>query len=422
MSKYIRLFENHDEYLEYLNGGGMILPNVSHCIDVNDVHYNPWFDNRIVVTYYVEDISQPTRISGYQKGGDFDPIYPINNLKKIIIDNKIELLPSEVERATDEQWGFARHAIYQFDTIGEHTIQYVLNTEEYDDQSTGEIYREFNLPSALCKDCTEVVAVKFPEGIQYINGFSGCTNLSSVIIPDSVQEYGNSCFSHTKINPIYIPKQIQSIGNYCFSWTNPTSISVDSENPYFDSRNNCNAVIETATNKLVCGCTDTVIPQEIQSFSGGAFAGTDITSFITPSSVTEIPYSLCAGCTKLNNLSIGENVTIINMSAFNGCTALTNVTIPNSVKTISSYSFGDCTSLQTLTIGTGVTSIDYGAFDGCTGLTSITCLATTPPSGGRFMFRGSTCPIYVPSASVNAYKSKDSNWRDYASRIQPIQD
>ena len=252
------------------------------------------------------------------------------------------------------------------------------------------------------------------EVVSSPNGYSG-----DIVIPSTVNQYGMSCFSYTKINSIYIPKQIHFIGDYCFSWTNPTSISVDSENPYFDSKNNCNAVIETATNKLVCGCTDTVIPQEIQSFSGGAFAGTDITTFITPSSVTVIPYSLCASCTKLNNLSIGENVTTINMSAFNGCTALTNVTIPNSVKTIGRYSFGDCTSLQTLTIGTGVTSIDYGAFDGCTSLTSITCLATTPPSAGRFMFRGSTCPIYVPSAKVSAYKSK---WSDFSSRIVAIEE
>lgn len=410
MSKYIRLFENHDEYLEYLNGGGMILPNVSHCIDVNDVHYNPWFDNRLRVIYNVEDISKPTKISYYDYDSHIGKTDPIIAVKKIIIDNKIEILPSEVERESG-------YPIYQFDSIGEHTVDYVLNWYELDG------VKILNCPAYICMNIQEIVAAKVPEGVTYLGFiFDGCINLTSIVIPSTVNQYGKSCFRYTKINPIYIPKQIKFIGDYCFSWTNPTSISVDSENPYFDSRNNCNAVIETATNKLVCGCTDTVIPQDIQSFSGGAFAGTDITTFITPSSVTEIPYSLCADCTKLNNLSIGENVTTINMSAFNGCTALINVTIPNSVKTISRYSFGDCTSLQTLTIGSGVTSINDGAFRGCTALSSITCLATTPPSGGRFMFEGSTCPIYVPSASVNAYKSKDSNWRDYASRIQPIQD
>ena len=56
MSKYIRLFENHDEYLEYLNGGGMILPNVSHCADINDVHYNPYYIRLGPEKYHAERI------------------------------------------------------------------------------------------------------------------------------------------------------------------------------------------------------------------------------------------------------------------------------------------------------------------------------------------------------------------------------
>lgn len=42
MFKYIKPFDTHAEYEEYLNSG-MILPNVSHCADINDVHYNPYY-------------------------------------------------------------------------------------------------------------------------------------------------------------------------------------------------------------------------------------------------------------------------------------------------------------------------------------------------------------------------------------------
>ena len=99
----------------------------------------------------------------------------------------------------------------------------------------------------------------------------------------------------------------------------------------------------------------------------------------------------------LKSAAIKNGVTSIGNSAFKGCSSLSSIEIPNSVKSISNSAFYRCTSL-----------------------TSITVNAETPPTLGTNVFNYTNdCPIYVPSGSVNAYKSA-TNWSKYASRIQAI--
>ena len=120
------------------------------------------------------------------------------------------------------------------------------------------------------------------------------------------------------------------------------------------------------------------------------------------------------------SIQIGDCVTAIDYEAFNQCRSLTSITIPNSVTYIGPFAFYKCTSLPSVTIPSSMTNIEGFAFYDCYSLTSITIEATTPPSLGTSVFNNTgDCPIYVPSASVNAYKSA-SRWSTYASRIQAI--
>lgn len=127
--------------------------------------------------------------------------------------------------------------------------------------------------------------------------------------------------------------------------------------------------------------------------------------------------------TCLSSIYIPSGVTSIGYYAFAN-TFLESITIPNSVRTINIGAFARCASASAVTIGSGVTSIGYQAFYGCSGLTSITIYATTPPTlgssllGNEVFDNTNNCPIYVPSGSVNTYKSA---WSTYASRIQAIQ-
>ncbi len=206
------------------------------------------------------------------------------------------------------------------------------------------------------------------------SAFRDCTGLTSVTIPSSVTRIAVAAFY------------------YC---TSLTSIVVENGNSVYDSRNDCNAIIETATNTLIVGCQSTIIPNSVTSIGLGAFCGrSSLTSVTIPNSVT----------------SIGE-------SAFYGCSSLTSVTIPNSVKSIGREAFYNCTGLTSVTIPNSVTSIGGSAFSGCSGLTSVTIEAETPPTLGYSVFTSTNnCPIYVPCNAVNTYK-KASKWNSYADRI-----
>jgi hypothetical protein len=124
--------------------------------------------------------------------------------------------------------------------------------------------------------------------------------------------------------------------------------------------------------------------------------------------------------TAMTNAEIGNCVTSIGDSAFVNCSGLTSIEIPSSVTSIGNGAFFDCIGLTSIDIPSDVTSIGNYTFNGCSSLTSITVNATTPPSLGSSSFNNTNnCPIYVPAASVNAYKTA-SGWSDYASRIQAI--
>ena len=159
----------------------------------------------------------------------------------------------------------------------------------------------------------------------------------------------------------------------------------------------------------------------VTSIGNSAFANcTSLTSVTIGSGVTSIngyAFNYCSGLTSVN---IGSGVTSINNGVFQYCYSLTSITIPDSVTSIGVSVFNYCSGLTSVNIGSGVTSIDRQAFDACTNLTSVTCNATTPPTLGYNVFRNTgNCPIYVPSDSVNAYKTA-TRWSDYASRIQAI--
>ena len=333
-----------------------------------------------------------------------------------------------------------------------------------------------------------------PNSVKLIghNAFSECDGLSGIEIPESVVSVGSYVFEDTKwfanqpngpvyvgkvlykyigkapentalvieegtvsiayeafynasvyadcsgITSIEIPNSVTSIGARAFSGcTSLTSIVVAEGNTKYDSRENCNAIIETAINTLIRGCKNTIIPDSVTSIGYQAFYGcTGLTSIEIPDGVTSIGDCAFLGCTGLTSIEIPNSVTSIDTYAFSGCTGLTSIEIPNSVTSIRDYAFYDtpwynnqpdgviyvgkclykykgdmpantsivieegtlsisprafeyCTGLTNIEIPNTVISIEYYAFSGCTGLTSITLPASATEYGSA-LFCGCT--------------------------------
>ena len=247
---------------------------------------------------------------------------------------------------------------HTFDTTGEHIIKYTL------------------------KDKTSIGNY----------AFQSCTSLTSVTIPDNITSIGERAFNYCSIlTNITIPNGVTIIDNEVFS--------------------QCYSL------------RSVTIPNGVTSINYGAFDECrNLASVTIPNSVTTIGNYAFNTCSSLTSISIPDSVTSIGSEAFKYCSRLTSVTIGNGVTSIDDHAFEECMGLTNLIIGSGVTSIGIQAFNYCSSLMSITIEATTPPTlmGYSSLYNTNNCPIYVPSQSVEAYKTADIWKDDYASRIQAI--
>lgn len=214
--------------------------------------------------------------------------------------------------------------------------------------------------------CKSLTAVTIPGNVKYISdAFLGCSSITNLTIEYGVETIDRFAFAEcTSLTSITIPNSVTDIHYNAFiGCTGLTSIKVSENNKVYDSRNNCNAIIETETNQLIIGCQSTIVPNNIKIIGIEAFAYcTCLTSITIPDSVTSIEECAFEDCTGLTSITIGKGVTSIGKSAFNGCTGLISVTIPDSVTSIGYEAFYDCTSLTVITIPSSVTSIEGLAF------------------------------------------------------------
>ncbi len=272
--------------------------------------------------------------------------------------------------------------------------------------------------------CSGLTSVAIPESVTSIgtDAFNACSGLTSITIPNSVTSIGRYAFaSCSGLTSVTIPNSVTSIEiNVFMSCSGLTSICVDANNSVYDSRNGCNAIIETASNTLLFGCKNTVIPNSVTNIGSNAFYGcSSLASITIPSSVTSIGSGAFYDCTSLpvidniryadtylvravdrtlSTYSIKAGTRFIGDIAFLNCSNLTSISIPESVTSIGNHAFYGCPELTSIIIPNSVTSIGNQAFDGCSGLTSVTIGNSVTSIGGHAFQSSGLTSVTIPES------------------------
>lgn len=235
--------------------------------------------------------------------------------------------------------------------------------------------------------------ITIPESVTSIgeNAFKSNNYISSLIIPNSVTSIGVSAFSSmedlgeitlssnltaipdklcencTALTSFTVPKSVETIGSDFITGCPISTLKVDENNIIFDSRDNCNGILETDTNKLVYAITDTIIPETCEILGSAVFEGTKRNSITIPDSVIEIEDSVFSNLSTLITVNGCNNVKKIgdyafyytNISSFNfenveeigrssfASTDLTSISLPN-IKKIGASAFDSCSSFTSI--------------------------------------------------------------------------
>ena len=324
-------------------------------------------------------------------------------------------------------------------------------------------------------------SITIPNSVTTIKdeAFFDCYGLTSMTIPSSVTSIGNRAFQAcSSLTSLTIPESVTNIGVDAFrGCSGLTSIIVKSGNNIYDSRDNSNAIIRTADNKLILGCQNTIIPENVTSIGENAFDEcVGLVSVTIPNKVTTIEQGAFRKCYNLKSVTIPSSVTNIGRFAFEGCNSLTvivvdsgntvydsrdncnaiirtsdnqliagchgtiipnsvtsigysafalfnnltTITIPNSVKSIGDFAFYYCTGLTSVTIPNSVTSIGNSAFSNCPSLTEVISMIEEP-----FAIR-SNCwdrvntqeiPLYVPAGTKEKYENTEG-WNVFKNIVE----
>ena len=256
----------------------------------------------------------------------------------------------------------------------------------------------------------------------FLNG----EEIKDLVLPNSVKRIGYHNFLYCRcLTSITIPSSVKFIGDTTFSeWEDLTSIVVEEGNTQYDSRNNCNAIIETSSNRLIAGCKNTTIPNSVKSIGNYAFRSCNgLTSITIPNSVTFIGDFAFCGCWDLTSIVVEEGN--IRYDSRHNCNAIIetlsnklivgckNTTIPNSVKSIGNYAFAYCSDLISVAIPNSVTSIGSSAFEGCDGLTSITIPNSVIRIGDRvFLYCDNLKEIIIPKGTRKKFEEMLPDQKD----------
>ena len=267
--------------------------------------------------------------------------------------------------------------------------------------------------------CKRLNGITIPEGVLYIgsDAFWRCSGLKTIELPSSLLGFKGSehFYCCTSLSRIHIPEKVNLIPTSIFvGCTSLNNIDVDKRNKKYDSRKNCNAIVETSKDKLVAGCSSSVIVDGIKEIGEDAFAKSGITSIFIPASVNRIDSTSFRGSRYCNSIvvedgnpryrSAGSN-SIIEKSSNKLILACSATHILPEVTGIGGYAY--LNTPETLIIPSGVKYIEANAFLDCADLLNV-FIPSSVKRIGRFAFMGCSRLSSVIITNSNTKVDKDS--------------
>ena len=262
---------------------------------------------------------------------------------------------------------------------------------------------------------SKLQVITIPDSVTTISGnaFYNCKDLISITFGKGVTTIESCAFYNCKsLNNLIIPKTVTQIGEAAFfGCESLENIIVASQNTKYDSREGCNTIVETATNKIIVGCKNTSFPSSVRAINEFAFGGCGkMTEIEIPTTITEIGYKAFCNCDSLESITIPfvgsgncrgtswlapniwesvKNMFSVILGRYGAAQFVNDqIYIPDSLKnvtilggTVAVHAFYGLSGIENVTMQNGVTSIGAGAFFGCTDLKSIVIPQTVTTIG-----------------------------------------
>lgn len=309
---------------------------------------------------------------------------------------------------------YAHNLYLNGELLTDLVIPGTLNHINYYNFINGSCFTSLTIPSSVITigkaafyGCSGLTTATIGESVTGIDdyAFYGCSGLTDLVIPDSVADIGAGAFNYCSgLASITLSAQLTNISDNIFAGCdNLSGITVANGNTKYHSAGN--NIIETATNTLILGCKNSVIPNDgsVTNIASNAFSDcVGLTSLVIPDCVTSINVDSINNCPNLLSVTIGAGITEIDGSYFKGCNRLETVTvsssnekyksendciiekdgnklvfcstvgtIPDGVTTIGSYAFAYGVTPKSVTMPSSVTDLEEYAFYYCTNLGTI---------------------------------------------------
>lgn len=353
------------------DAGNLVITGSGDMYNVYDSQYNPWTDSKVTTVKFPGGLTSigygmftyTTKLKELNLAGTQVKTINGNAFRNSGITT-VYLPPTLTEIVNSAFWDCSDLEVIRVD-VGNKT------------------YDSRDKCNAVIKTATNKLVMGgnktvIPSTVKIIgeSAFRGRAKLTSLGLHDAVEEIESFAYAGcTALKSAFIPAGVRYVGRGVFiRCENLKYINVDEKNERYDSRFDCDAIIETQSATLRAGCSNTIIPENILTIYEYAFEGINIESINIPASVTTIDERAIYNCALLGSITVDEKNSVYDSR--DNCNAIIktktnelivgcyNTVIPNGVKSIANYAFEEVGHLGDVIIPPSVTSIGDYAFKG----------------------------------------------------------